>query len=276
MVMIKVLVTFLPPLIDVFHLVWRVCLLKRKRNNLSKNYFSYMHISGFEKFTLLDYPGKMVAVVFTPGCVFRCPFCHNPELIEPRDKESKKLFLENKEKEFFEFLEKRKGKLDGVCITGGEPTLQKDLLSFIKKVKKMGFLVKLDTNGLFPDRVEKIMDADVVDYWAIDIKHTKEKYHIATGKKISIEKIERSVQLLMKRAKDYEFRTTVVPGIHEEKDFNAIADWIDGAKAYYLQEFRGGKVLDPKVEENARDKKVDLDSILKHIGNRFEKMEIRR
>lgn len=235
-----------------------------------------MHISGFEKFTLLDYPGKMVAVVFTPGCVFRCPFCHNPELIEVRDEESKRLFLENKEKEFFEFLQKRKGKLDGVCITGGEPTLQKDLLSFIRKVKKMGFLVKLDTNGLFPEIVEKIMDADVVDYWAIDIKHTKEKYHLATGKKISIGKIEQSVELLMKRAKDYEFRTTVVPGIHEEEDFDVIADWIDGARAYYLQEFRGGKVLDLEVEKNARDKEVDLEQIRKRIGSRFEKMEIRR
>lgn len=235
-----------------------------------------MHISGFEKFTLLDYPGKMVAVVFTPGCVFRCPFCHNPELIEVRDDESRRLFLENKEEEFFEFLQKRKGKLDGVCITGGEPTLQKDLLSFIRKVKKMGFLVKLDTNGLFPERVEKIMDADVVDYWAIDIKHTKEKYHLATGKKISIGKIERSVELLMKRAKDYEFRTTVVPGIHKEEDFDVIADWIDGARAYYLQEFRGGKVLDLEVEKNARDKEVDLEQIRKRIGSRFEKMEIRR
>ena len=235
-----------------------------------------MKVSGFEKFTLLDYPGKMVAVVFTPGCVFRCPFCHNPELIEPRDEESKKLFLESKEQEFFAFLEKRKGKLDGVCITGGEPTLHKDLVPFIRRVKEMGFLVKLDTNGLFPDVVEEIMDTDLVDYWAIDIKHTKEKYHLATGKKIPVEKIERSVQLLMERAKDYEFRTTVVPGIHEEKDFEEIADWIDGARAYYLQEFREGKVLRPEIIDVTRKHTVDLDCIVEHIGHRFGTMQVRR
>ena len=235
-----------------------------------------MKVSGFEKFTLLDYPEKMVAVVFTPGCVFRCPFCHNPELIEACDEESRKLFLESKEQEFFSFLEKRKGKLDGVCITGGEPTLHKDLVPFIRRVKEMGFLVKLDTNGLFPDVVEEIMDTDLVDYWAIDIKHTKEKYSLATGKKIPVEKIERSVQLLMERAKDYEFRTTVVPGIHEEKDFEEIADWIDGARAYYLQEFREGKVLRPEIIDVTRKHTVDLDCIVEHIGHRFGTMQIRR
>lgn len=235
-----------------------------------------MNIAGYEKFTLLDYPGKMVSVVFTLGCVFRCPFCHNPELIEPKDEESKKLFLENKEDEFFEFLEKRKGKLDGVCITGGEPTLQKDLLSCIRRIKDMGFLVKLDTNGLFPDRVEEIMKSDLVDYWAIDIKHTKEKYHLATGKKIPVENIEQSVSLLMSDAKDYEFRTTVVPGIHTEKDFLEIADWIDGANAYYLQEFREGKILDPSIVKTIRKHTVDLDAIVKSIGHRFGKMEVRR
>jgi len=235
-----------------------------------------MKVAGFEKFTLLDYPGKMVSVVFTPGCVFRCPFCHNPELIEPVDEASKKLFLESKEQEFFAFLEKRKGKLDGVCITGGEPTLHNDLLPFIKRMKGMGFLVKLDTNGLFPDIVESIMDTELVDYWAIDIKHTREKYHLATGKKLPMADIERSVSLLMERAPDYEFRTTVVPGIHEEGDFEEIADWIDGARTYYLQEFRGGKVYDPSVIENAKGRAVDLDAIARRIGQRFGKIEVRR
>ena len=120
------------------------------------------------------------------------------------------------------------------------------------------------------------MDTDLVDYWAIDIKHTKEKYSLATGKKIPVEKIERSVQLLMERAKDYEFRTTVVPGIHEEKDFEEIADWIDGARAYYLQEFREGKVLRPEIIDVTRKHTVDLERIVEHIGHRFGTMQIRR
>ncbi len=235
-----------------------------------------MHISGFEKFTLLDYPGKMVTVVFTPGCVFRCPFCHNPELIEPHDEESKKLFLENHEEEFFAFLEKRKGKLDGVCITGGEPTLQKDLQAFIDRVKDMGFLVKLDTNGLFPHIVEKILESEKVDYWAMDIKHTKEKYRLAVGKDINIDSIKKSVELLMTRAKDYEFRTTVVPGIHKEEDFEEIGQWIKGANAYYIQEFREGKMLDPSLVELARKSSVDLEKVKKIMEKYVGRVEIRR
>lgn len=235
-----------------------------------------MHISGFEKFTLLDYPGKMVAVVFTPGCVFRCPFCHNPELIEPHDTESKKLFLENREEEFFEFLARRKGKLDGVCITGGEPTLQKDLQSFIDRVKDMGFLVKLDTNGLFPHIVEKILESGKVDYWAMDIKHTKEKYGLAVGKDINIDSIKKSVELLMTHAKEYEFRTTVVPGIHTEEDFEEIGQWIKGANAYYLQEFREGKIFDPSLVDLVRKSSVNLEKIKKIMEKYVNRVEIRR
>lgn len=235
-----------------------------------------MRIAGFEKFTLLDYPGKMVAVVFTPGCVFRCPFCHNPELIEPHDETSKRLFLENKEEEFFAFLERRKGKLDGVCITGGEPTLHKDLETFILRVKDMGFLVKLDTNGLFPHIVERILDGGLVDYWAMDIKHTKEKYFLATGKEIHIDSIKRSVELLMKRAKDYEFRTTVVPGIHTEKDFEAIGSWIAGASAYYIQEFRDGKLHDPELAHRAKKATIDLEQVKTIMEKYVDFVEIRR
>jgi len=234
-----------------------------------------MHVAGFEKFTLLDYPGKMAAVVFTPGCVFRCPFCHNPELVEVTDDVSRELFRTNREGEFFSFLEKRKGKLDGVCITGGEPTLQKDLLEFIRRVKDGGFLVKLDTNGLFPDIVERILETDLVDYWAMDIKHTRKKYPLAIGKEVDMEKIARSVALLMDRAKDYEFRTTVVPGIHEDGDFDEIAEWISGARAYYLQAFRDGKLLRRGVAEGAKRSRLDLDRITRRIGKHFEGMEVR-
>lgn len=235
-----------------------------------------MHISGYEKFTLLDYPGKMASVVFTPGCVFRCPFCHNPELIEPHDEESKKLFLENREEEFFAFLERRKGKLDGVCVTGGEPTLQRDLQMFIDRIKDMGFLVKLDTNGLFPHIVEKILASGKVDYWAIDIKHTKEKYRLAVGKDINIDSVKKSVELVMAIAKEYEFRTTVVPGIHTEEDFKEIGRWICGANAYYIQEFRKGKMLDPSLADRARSSHIDLDKVKKIMEKYVSRVEIRR
>lgn len=235
-----------------------------------------MHIAGFEKLTLLDYPGKIASVVFTPGCVFRCPFCHNPELIEPFDDVSKELFLRNREEEFFAFLERRRGKLDGVCITGGEPTLQADIADFIGRVKSMGFLVKLDTNGLFPERVSRIMDLGIVDYWAMDIKHTPEKYHIAAGKRVSLDAIRKSVSLLMKSGVEYEFRTTVVPGMHAEEDFLEIAQWIHGARAYYLQEFRAVKLYDTSLESSVRGKYVDLEKIKKTIASFFDFVAVRR
>lgn len=235
-----------------------------------------MHVSAFEKFTLLDYPGKMVAVVFTPGCVFRCPFCHNPELIEVRSSESKEMFTKNRETEFFQFLEKRKGKLDGVCITGGEPTLQKDLQAFIDRVKEMGFLVKLDTNGLFPNIVEKIMDTGAVDYWAMDIKHTPKKYHLAAGKQVNMDSIKKSVELLRDHAKEYEFRTTVVPGIHTEEDFEEIGKWIKGASNYYLQEFRDIKLYDKDLARRAKGKTINLEKAKKMMEKYVKHVEIRR
>lgn len=238
--------------------------------------FYFMQVSGFEKLTLLDYPGKLAAVVFTPGCVFRCPFCHNPELIEPVDAPSRALFLENREEEFFAFLQRRMGKLDGVCITGGEPTLQKDLARCIRRIKDMGFLVKLDTNGLFPEIVSDIMKRGIVDYWAMDIKHAPDKYHIAAGKKISMESIRKSISLIMKSGVEYEFRTTVVPGIHAEEDFLEIARWIRGAHAYYLQEFRAVKLYDVSLKETVRGKSIDLDKIKKIIEPFCGRVDIRR
>jgi len=235
-----------------------------------------MHIAGFEKLTLLDYPGKLAAVVFTPGCVFRCPFCHNPELIEPMDAVSRNLFLENREEEFFAFLDRRKGKLDGVCITGGEPTLQKDLIQCVQRIKNMGFLVKLDTNGLFPEIVSNIMRLGIVDYWAMDIKHAPEKYHVASGKKVSLDAIRKSVSLIMESGVEYEFRTTVVPGIHVEEDFLEIARWIRGARAYYLQEFRDVKLYDAALKDTVRGKNVDLEKIKKTIASFFDFVAVRR
>lgn len=231
-----------------------------------------MILGGFQKLTLLDYPGKIATTVFTVGCSFRCPFCHNPELVDLRLAHN-----EESEKNFFEFLKKRKGKLEGVCITGGEPTIQPDIIKFIKKIKKLGFLVKLDSNGTRPDVLKKIIDQKLVDYIAMDIKSSLENYDIATGSKVDKDRIRLSVNLIMHSKISYEFRTTVVPGLHTEDNFEEIAKWINGAEAYYLQEYREEqKILDPNLKKKTKGKKIDLDEIKKKIEKNFGKIEIRR
>ena len=231
-----------------------------------------MIIGGYQKLTLLDYPGKLATTVFTVGCSFRCPFCHNPELVDLRLAHN-----EESEKEFFDFLEKRKGKLEGVCITGGEPTIQPDIIDFIKKIKKMGFLVKLDSNGTRPDVLKKIFDQKLVDYVAMDIKNSLEKYSETVGTKVDKDRIRLSVNLIRNSRIPYEFRTTAVPGLHEEKDFLEIAKWISGAQAYYLQEYREDqKILDPNLKKKTKGKSLDLEKIKKMIEKNFEKIEIRR
>ena len=231
-----------------------------------------MRIGGYQKLTLIDYPGKIATTVFTVGCSFRCPFCHNPELVLA----SQFPAPNNMEEEFFEFLKKRKGKLQGVCITGGEPTIQSDIIDFIKKIKSMGFLVKLDSNGTRPDVLKKVIDEKLVDFIAMDIKNSPKKYSKTAGTKVDIKRIRLSVDLIMNSKIDYEFRTTVVPGIHNERDFEDIAYWIKGAKAYYLQEYRSMKVLDQKLKEKKNTKPIDLEKIKGSIEANFKKMGIRR
>lgn len=237
-----------------------------------------MNIGGFQKLTLIDYPGKIATTVFTVGCSFKCSFCHNPELVIG----SQFPVQGSQEKEFFSFLEKRKGKLEGVCITGGEPTIQPDIIEFIGKIKSMGFLVKLDSNGTRPDILKKALDMQIVDYIAMDIKNSQEKYLSTSGLKENsmgkslLDRVKLSVGLIMYSGIPYEFRTTVVPGIHEEKDFEKIAEWIKGADAYYLQEYRELRVLDPKIKEKTKGKTLDLDKIKENIKENFGKIEIRR
>lgn len=240
-----------------------------------------MIIGGLQKFTLVDYPKKVAATVFTTGCSFRCSFCHNPELVIGSNFSA----YGYSEKEFFDFLKKRRGKLDAVCITGGEPTIQPDIIAFIKKIKKLGYLVKLDTNGTRPDVLKKIMDEKLVDYIAMDIKNQQKKYlktagietrFIASKSGASIlERVKLSVDLIMRGGIDYEFRTTVVPGLHTEKDFNEIAKWINGAPNYYLQEYREGKILDDKLKKKTKGKKIDLKKIRDKIEKSFGKVLIR-
>lgn len=224
--------------------------------------------------TLIDYPGKIAATVFTVGCNFRCPFCHNPELVLARDLQSKN--HNNLEKEFFAFLKKRQGRLEGVCVTGGEPTLQTDLVDFIGKIKKLGYPVKLDTNGARPDVLKKLYDLKLLDFVAMDIKSNLKKYTATCGAKVDIERIKMSVALIKNSKAPYEFRTTVVPGLHAEEDFEDIAEWLRGAKAYYLQEYREIKILDQSLKRKTRKKSIDLEKIKKNIEKNFEKVEIRR
>ena len=193
-----------------------------------------MQIRGLNKTTLLDYPEHVAATIFTGGCNFCCPFCHNADLVlRPQ------IIPEISIDEILTFLKKRKGILTGVCITGGEPTLQPGLESFIEEIKKLGYLVKLDTNGYKPDILKRLLENDLLDYVAMDIKNAKNKYEVTSGiKEISITNIEESVQILMDSKIPYEFRTTVVRQLHNTEDFLEIGEWLAGAKAYFLQAYR--------------------------------------
>lgn len=192
-----------------------------------------MKFYGLQKLTLLDYPGKTACTVFTGGCNFRCPFCHNASLVTDIDGADT-----YSEEEILDFLSKRTGLLDGVCITGGEPLMHSDIASFIKNVKDMGYKVKLDTNGTFPERLKELLEKHLVDYVAMDIKNSSEKYAATAGtENISLSDIEKSINILKSSDVDYEFRTTVVREFHTEEDIIKIARWIKGAKKYFLQNF---------------------------------------
>lgn len=191
-----------------------------------------MLIDGLQKLTLLDYPEKIACTIFTHGCNFRCPFCHNASLVVSQTNEH------ISESEIKEFLEKRKGILDGVAITGGEPMLQKDLKEFIQTVKGFGYLVKLDTNGCDPDKLEELINEGLVDYVAVDIKSSPEKYPLVTGvPNFDVTPIKKTVELLKQGRVPYEFRTTVVKELHELDDFKTVAKWLEGCEHYYLQQF---------------------------------------
>ena len=195
-----------------------------------------MLLKGLQKLTLLDFPGKMACTVFSGGCNFRCPFCHNASLvIGERVSESATLPPE----EFFAFLEKRKNILEGVCVSGGEPTLAPDVIPFLKRIKDMGYLVKLDTNGYRPDVLKSAVTAGLVDYVAMDIKNSRERYGETVGiKNFDISPILESVDFLMSTSVDFEFRTTLVRELHSEDDIRAIGAWLAGGEKYFIQSFK--------------------------------------
>lgn len=188
-----------------------------------------MRLGGFQKLTLLDFPGHVACTVFLQGCNFRCPFCHNTPLVLGTD--------ECPKEEFLSFLKKRQGLLDGVAVTGGEPLLSAALPSFLREIKALGYPVKLDTNGSFPDRLEAMINDGLVDYVAMDIKNSPEKYAFTAGAEGYLPAVERSVSLLMRAAVPYEFRTTVVAEHHSADDFHKIGRWLQGSSQYFLQNY---------------------------------------
>lgn len=230
-----------------------------------------MDIAGFRKTSLIDYPGQIAAVVFTQGCNFRCPYCHNPELIEfTSDKE----FMDP---DFlWDFLKQRNELLDGVVITGGEPTLQEDIIDFIKKIRSRGLKVKLDTNGSVFRVMETIVRDNLVDYVALDIKGAFADYPEIAGIKNPdhIDNVRQSMQLLVSSDITCELRTTVVPGYHDSAQIEKIAGQISGSGRYVLQNFRPGKTLDPDLQEKSRFSEEKIYSFQEKVQKRTTNLEV--
>lgn len=188
-------------------------------------------LGGLQETSLLDYPGKICAIVWTVGCNFRCPFCYNLNMVYG---DTDTVPVDH----VLSFLDDRVGKLDALSITGGEPLLHEDIGDFMKEVKDRGFLVKVDTNGTFPDRLEQLLNAGLVDYVSMDVKAPFDKYDTLAGVHVDVEKIKRSIELIMEKAPDYEFKTTMIPGLLEKEDVKQVTSLIKGAKRYYLQQFK--------------------------------------
>ncbi len=250
-------------------------------NNKEKNGGNkkFLPLKGFIKTSLIDWPEKICSTVFLGYCNFRCPFCHNPELVIHPEK-TKNI----EEKEFFDFLKTRKKWLDGVCITGGEPTLSPGLKNFCKEIKKMGFGVKLDTNGSFPDILNDLLNSNLIDYVAMDIKNCFEEYNNTIGVKINTNLIKKSILILSKYSEKnpefkYELRTTVVPKLHNKefilKMFEEISKLIGKEKTrkevnFYIQNFRPIKTLDPSYEKEKTFTQEELEEF-ENIGKKYFK-----
>jgi pyruvate formate lyase activating enzyme len=232
-----------------------------------------MKIGGLQKLTLVDYPGKVAATVFLIGCNFRCPFCQNPDLVSPE--RAKRVEGHISEPEFFSFLDSKIGLIDGICITGGEPTINPDLIDFIRKIKAKGFLVKLDSNGSNPEVLSEIINEKIIDFIAMDVKTNLDKYEKAINVKIDFKNIERSVELIKNSGIDYEFRTTVVPGLVEKEDIEKIGEWLKGVKKIALQQFQNRKVLDKSFEKVLPYPDETLKGFKKILEKYIERVELR-
>ncbi len=225
-----------------------------------------LKIGGWQKVTLIDYPGKLAASVFLVGCNFLCHYCHNPELIkfEP-DKE----YLSNQA--FFDYLKKRQGVLEAVCVSGGEPLLFTEVTDFLQKIKNLGYKIKLDTNGTNPNFLQELIDKKLIDFIAMDVKASLENYSQVCGVKVDINKIQKTIKIIMNSGLDYEFRTTVLPKFHNLEEIAKIAKIIKGAKIYFLQNFSNKITLNPDLANEPSFSDQELQKLkkiaLKYVKN---------
>ncbi len=223
-----------------------------------------MLISGIQKFTMLDYPDKTACVIWTAGCNFRCGYCHNPEFVLPEKlKELKNAFIPKEA--VFKFLETRKDKLDGVVISGGEPTIHRDLPELIREIKDMSFLVKLDSNGNNPEMLEKLFDEGILDFVAMDIKTCLSEYRSLVGELGDPEKIARSIEMIKSSGVDYEFRSTIIKETHDEQTLKEMAELVRGAKSYCLQQYRSGHTLSPAYASFTPYSEAEMNDISSRI-----------
>ena len=229
-----------------------------------------MKIGGLQKVSLIDYPGEISSIIFLQGCNFKCPYCHNPELVDS------KLFGPClQEKDVLEFLKTRIGKIDAVTITGGEPTIQNDLTPFIKRIKKMGFAVKLDSNGSRPEVIKNLLSEKLLDFIAMDIKAPLEKYEKIVRVLLKTDSIKESIKIILKAKIPHEFRTTVVKSLHSENDILKIAQLISGVRQYTLQKFVPAKILDKKYLKAKPFSVDELEKIRKHLEKEIPIVKVR-
>lgn len=231
-----------------------------------------MEIGGLQPVTLLDYPQKVAAIIFTLGCNMRCPFCYNPTLVVPELRQENRLIPEA---DVLEFMKKRKKYIDGVVISGGEPTLQPDLPAFLRKLKKLGYAVKLDTNGLRPEALEKLLEDELVDYLAMDIKGPLENYQKFCGVAASAGTIAKSISLVMGSGLPYEFRSTLSKGLHKAGDLEEMAEAIAGADQWYLQNFSRQDMLVGTGFSGRGFPRSELEKFVEIGSKKVKKCEIR-
>ena len=229
-----------------------------------------MKIGGLQKVSLIDYPGEISSIIFLQGCNFKCPYCHNPELVDS------KLFGPClQEKDVLEFLKTRIGKIDAVTITGGEPTIQNDLIPFIKRIKKMGFAVKLDSNGSRPEVIQKLLSEKLLDFIAMDIKAPLTKYEKIVRVPLKTDSIKESIKIILKTKIPHEFRTTAIQSLHSENDILKIAQLISGARCYTLQKFVPTKTLDKKYLKAKPFSVDELEKIRKRLEKELPVVKVR-
>lgn len=231
-----------------------------------------MKIGGLQKLTLIDYPQKVACTVFLSGCNFRCPWCYSGELVLP---EKIKDYPEIKEEDFFYFLSQRKNKINGVVVCGGEPTINPEIDNFLEKIKKEGFLVKLDTNGSNPEVLERLINKNLLDYIAMDVKAPLQKYEEVVGAKFDSQKIKKSIEIIIKSGVDYEFRSTLISDLHTNEDVVIMGEMVKGAKKYFLQSFRPEKTIDESFLLKKPFFKEEMEEFKEKVSPFVEKCEIR-